>query len=312
MAMSEMLHSSVPSIPGGPNRDYICQRAQCLCSYADRYFFANRHITEPGIALGEAEVSTLTPPRENWQARNLPVTIPGVNKVEKMVVLAQAAWAARTVKLAPEPPGDRVGLAEGGNGSSDSGPLDLVAVGDSLVAGSGVTAQSEALTPLIAEGIAAREDTPVHWRTYAKLGATMRRVRYKYLPQIETRPDILFVCAGSNDVMARRGVNEWRDDLQGTLDEAQELSDRVWLCSSGQPHNSPVLPKTLRRAIEHQIDAQTAVSREICAERGIPFADVTHIDLPDGFWASDGFHPSRIGYETAAWHILRAEYGEQD
>ena len=237
---------------------------------------------------------------------HFPISISGVNKLEKMVALAQAAWAARTVKLAPEPPGPRTGLV----GAPTATPLTLVAVGDSLVAGSGVNSQAEALTPLIAEGIAQRENVPVQWQTHARLGATMRRVRYKYLTQIDFRPDVLFVCAGSNDVMARRGVDEWRDDLQGTLDEAQELSDRVWLCSSGQPHNSPALPKTLRRALERQVDAQTAVSREICEERSIPFADVTHVDLPEGFWASDGFHPSRIGYETAAWHILRADYGE--
>ena len=236
----------------------------------------------------------------------MPATIPGVNRMEKIVALAQGAWASKTVKLAPEPPGPRTGVV----GELTSTPLTLVAVGDSLVAGSGVDAQSKALTPLIAEGVAAHEDSPVQWQTHARLGATMRRVRYKYLPQIESRPDILFICAGSNDVMARRGVDEWRDDLQGTLDEAQELSDRVWLCSSGQPHNSPALPRTLRRALEHQIDAQTAVSREICEERNIPFADVTHVDLPEGFWASDGFHPSRIGYETATMHILKAAYGD--
>ena len=240
----------------------------------------------------------------------MPATIPGVNNVEKMVALAQAAWASRTVKLAPEPPGARAGLIGEENNSSSPTPLDLVAVGDSLIAGCGVETQSESLTPLIAEGVAAREDTAVQWRTYSKLGATMRRVRYKYLQEITTPPDILFICAGSNDVMARRGPDEWLDDLQGTLDEAQELCDRVWLCSSGQPHNSPALPKTLRRALEQQVDAQTAVSREICAERNIPFADVTHFDLPEGFWASDGFHPSRIGYETATMHILKAAYGD--
>ena len=147
----------------------------------------------------------------------MPATIPGVNNAEKMVALAQAAWASRTVKLAPEPPGPRTGVV----GELTSTPLTLVAVGDSLVAGSGVDAQSKALTPLIAEGVATHEDSPVQWQTHARLGATMRRVRYKYLPQIESRPDILFVCAGSNDVMARRGVDEWRDDLQVTLDEAQ-------------------------------------------------------------------------------------------
>lgn len=230
-------------------------------------------------------------------------TILGVNSVERLVAIAQGAWAARTVELAPEPPGPREGTA--GDGSET---LNFVAVGDSLIAGCGVADQSQALTPMLARGVAEKEGKRVSWQTRAQLGATMRRVRYRYLPDLDCRPDILFLCAGSNDVMARRTAAEWKDDLQAALDQAQDLSDRVWLCSAGQTHNSPVLPKTLRKAVAGLVDRQTEVSAAICEERGIPFANVTHVPLPDGFWAEDGFHPSEIGYQTAREYILAAAY----
>ncbi|WRS29337.1 SGNH/GDSL hydrolase family protein [Actinomycetaceae bacterium MB13-C1-2] len=220
-----------------------------------------------------------------------------------MVVLAQAAWASKTVKLAAEPPGERSGMV--GEGRDE---LRLVAVGDSIIAGCGVEDQADSLTPRLAVGVAEKEGKRVSWETHAQLGATMKRVRYRFLPEIDSTPDILFVCAGSNDVMARRSIAEWADDLQGALDEAQGLCDRVWVCSSGQPHRSPVLPRTLRNALEQQVNAQTEASVAICAERGIPFADVTHIPLPPAFWASDGFHPSAVGYEVAKDSILAAAY----
>lgn len=223
-----------------------------------------------------------------------------------MIVVAEGLWASKTVKLAPEPPGDRKGVI--GDGGEE---LLLVAVGDSLIAGCGVESQSQAMTALVAQGIAAQEGKRVRWETHAKLGATMRRVRYRYLAELRTTPDILLICAGSNDVMARRSVEEWRSDLNGALDEAQERCERVWLTSAGQPHNSPVLPRTLRRALERSIDAQTEVSIEICRERNIPYTNVTHVQLPEGFWATDGFHPSESGYRFASGAILATAYGDR-
>jgi hypothetical protein len=94
-------------------------------------------------------------------------------------------------------------------------------------------------------------------------------------------PDILFVCAGSNDIMARRS-------------------------SSGQPHRSPALPPLLRRELDRRIDAQTADSEQVCQRLGIGFVDVAHAELIPGFWGSDRFHPGAAGYEFAAGKVAEA------
>lgn len=232
-----------------------------------------------------------------------------VNPFERLLISAEALWAQRSVKLAPEPPGERCGVS----GLSQPGrPLHLVAVGDSLVAGSGVDHQSEALTPLLAGLIAQTVGAPVKWETRAQLGATIRRVRYRYLPEVTGKPDYLFICAGTNDIMARRSIQEWCDDLSATLDEALTRGQKVFVCSSGQPHNSPALPKALREALGRQIDAQTEASIEICRERGVPFTNVSRAPLPEGFWATDGFHPSRIGYEFAAKMLVDSLFPQKN
>lgn len=68
-------------------------------------------------------------------------------------MLTQALWAKHTVRLAPEPPGRRSGvvLPSSPIAEATAEPLRLVAVGDSLVAGSGVDNQGDALTPRIAQ-----------------------------------------------------------------------------------------------------------------------------------------------------------------
>lgn len=117
--------------------------------------------------------------------------------MRKTLLLSQALWAKYTLRLAPEAPGERHGIVSPSSfvPEASAGPLRLVAVGDSLVAGSGVEHQNLALTPRIARKIADTVNRPVQWETHAKLGSTMRRVRYRFLREASGHIDILFICA---------------------------------------------------------------------------------------------------------------------
>lgn len=101
-----------------------------------------------------------------------------MNPARKTLLLSQALWAKYTVRLAPEAPGERHGIVSSSSfiPEASARPLRLVAIGDSLVAGSGVEHQDLALTPRIAQKIANTVNRPVQWETHAKLGSTMRRV----------------------------------------------------------------------------------------------------------------------------------------
>ena len=231
-----------------------------------------------------------------------------MNPVRKTLLLSQALWAKYTLRLAPEAPGKRHGIVSPSSfvPEASARPLRLVAIGDSLVAGSGVENQNLALTPRIARKIADAVNRPVQWETRAKLGSTMRRVRYRFLPEVTGRTDILFICAGSNDVMARRSKEEWLDDLRAVIEQARTRADHVIVCSSGQPHHSPKLPAMLRRELVRRIDWQTEASLRICREYGVDFVDVAHAELVSDFWATDGFHPSASGYEQASGLVVQA------
>ena len=171
--------------------------------------------------------------------------------MRKTLLLSQALWAKYTLHLAPEAPGERRGIVSPSSfvPEASARPLRLVAIGDSLVAGSGVENQNLALTPRIARKIADTVNRPVQWETHAKLGSTMRRVRYRFLPEVTGHIDILFICAGSNDVMAKRSKEDWLDDLRAVIEQARTRADHVIVCSAGQPHHSPKLPAMLRREL---------------------------------------------------------------
>ncbi|KAB5607476.1 SGNH/GDSL hydrolase family protein [Bifidobacterium jacchi] len=236
---------------------------------------------------------------------------------ERPVALTEALVAKHTVRLAPEPAGDRAGTVRPARLAADSHagehPISLVAVGDSLTVGCGVDDQIKGLVPDMARSLARITGREVAWQTHGRLGATMRRVRFRLLPEVQVRPDLLVLCAGSNDLMARRSETEWREDLTAAIDEATALSRHVVVISSGQVYRSPALGHTLRKAILDMTDRQTAISRSICAARGIPFVDMTHYDTglsDDRFWASDRFHPSEECYRLLADGVL-AQLGEK-
>lgn len=230
-----------------------------------------------------------------------------VRTLDRLILTAQAAWASKTIHLAPEPPGERSGLITPERRSGQ--PLELVMVGDSMVAGCGVPDQSLGMAPRMAADIAQQTQRPVRWQAIGKLGATARRVRYRLMPQAPEHADYVVLCVGSNDVMARRTPEEWREDIVPVLDDAVQRANVVVLASPGQVYNNPALPKRLRTAVWERTADLTALSRELCAERGVIYADFATWSLPVHFWADDRFHPSEDGYQFVAEGLAREALG---
>lgn len=247
-------------------------------------------------------------------AQSFPPHVARIRRLRTPVAAAEAAIAQRRVRLAPEPPGERTGritpvgerLPVGApRPEGTEAPLRLVAVGDSLVAGSGVADQADSFIPRIAAKVAAASGRDVTWATHARLGATMRRVRFKFMPEVDSA-DVLFVCAGSNDLLARRSMEEWTEDFTAVLDDAARRARHVVACSAGQLYRSPSLLPVLRSVLLERTAAQTEISARLCAERGVPYIDFSAMVPNEGFWAEDGFHPSGVGYELASGTVADA------
>lgn len=224
--------------------------------------------------------------------------------ITSMLALIEAGIARRTVKLAPEPPGQRFGFVLPA-AAEHADPIVFTAIGDSAIAGCGVAQQQDGVVPMLANDIAHTLNRQVRWATHAQLGATMRRVRYRFLPKLKPS-DFALVCAGSNDVLAKRKPEEWTDDLCAVLDGALAQCPRVVLCSAGPMFLSPVLKPHLRAVLDEKIEQQSIISREICAQKGVAFANVASRELSENYWAGDGFHPGPQGYRLAADIILQA------
>ena len=219
------------------------------------------------------------------------------------VALVQAWWAKEHITLAKEPPGSRRGLCSPPDQGRDLEPLTMLVVGDSMAVGCGVKDQSQGFVPDIAACLATRLGRPVSWSTQGRLGATIRRVRYRFLPALQDHPDLLVLCAGSNDIMANRTDEQWRDDLAASIELAKNKGRHVLVLSSGQLYRDPALGRALRAEVERRIARQTQTSQQVCQEASVPFVDATRDDVgtdrPD-FWGIDHFHPGVEGYRRMA------------
>lgn len=230
------------------------------------------------------------------------------------VATLEAIWAKHTVNLAEPPAGEPSGTEAFTGADADSGPrlppLTLCAVGDSMIAGCGTDDQREGFVPNVARALADSFERDVEWEAHGKLGATMRRVRYRMLPEVlgvGTRFDMFMICAGSNDIMANRTLDEWRDDLSGVLEQAKLLSDHVVVLGPGQMQHEPSLGRVLRRALEHEMDEQALASQQVCDKYHVSYVNMVHEDVhadEPGFFSSDRFHPSTEGYRYIAQGVV--------
>jgi lysophospholipase L1-like esterase len=257
---------------------------------------------------------------------------------------AEAGWAKKHITLAEEPQGMRHGIQVGDGADPAARPIRMLTVGDSMIAGCGTSDQSMGLIPQIAGLMSQRLGVPVEWRTDAKLGATIRRVRYRQLAKLEPSSssentasenttvdatahepahesakqspinechdfDVIVIGAGSNDIMARRKTEEWSEELGECIRIAKRHASHVAVLSCGQLFAIPSLGKALRADLERLCNEQEAASQAVCDAAGAVYLDMIHEELHSDdfwFWCGDQFHPSAEGYRVLAHHCTDA------
>ncbi len=225
------------------------------------------------------------------------------------VLLPQGRRLRRETPRLPDAPLPWSGSVEphdgepAGDGGGASRPLHLLVLGDSTAAGVGVDHADLGLGGRLAEALAARTGRPVVWRAAGANGATARDLVRQYLsPALDGPTDLIFLTIGANDALALRSARAFRRDVRHIVERTFHAHPQAALLMSSLPafFRFTLLPEPLRGSLYRHSQALEAAARALIG--ATPRAHMSPPPPPytEGFFASDDFHPSAIGYKDWA------------
>lgn len=212
------------------------------------------------------------------------------------LLIAQGRRVRRLTPRLPEAAGPCTGEIAAVDGRR---PLRLLTVGESPVAGVGVTTHAEAITGQLAEALSGMLGRGVQWQACGRNGVTVGEALAELGPLLPGTPvDIAAIAFGVNDTTAFRRPARWREDLL-RMWELVRLRCRprlIVVCGVPPIGHFPALPAPLRHVLGMKArvldDAAQALAQRLPSTIHVPVA------LEPGrheWMAIDGYHPSAAG-----------------
>jgi len=228
-------------------------------------------------------------------------------------------WQGKRVRQeAPELPE----AARSRTGQWGEGPpvRRVILLGESTVAGVGVTDHREGLAGQLAAGLSKGWGTAVHWEVVARSGYTAKRVTSELIPQLAGKAaDLCVVGLGGNDTFQMTSPRRWRRDVKNLIKAiGLQLPHCPVLFAQLPPVGEfPALTPLLQRVLGGQVLLLHEVLRDLTGQYpGVYFPDRPirfkewAAKAPDGLevedFFSDGVHPSRLTY--AMWAEALADF----
>ncbi|XRQ05228.1 SGNH/GDSL hydrolase family protein [Actinomadura welshii] len=249
-------------------------------------------------------------------------------------VLAVQAWrtARRTPRLAPAT-GDEHGFVPGAD--PGAGPAyKVMVIGESTAVGVGASQHAQALPGFLAEALKERLRRSVAWSVSGENGATAHRVATGIVPAANGAagngapangtpannapyeaapggggPDLVVVTVGINDLIRRRPLRRWTDDMAGLITALKDRYAHATLVVAGMPpvHRFPAIPQPLRLVLGARARTMDRIMRDTARANGAVHAPMDEAMARDRrLFATDGFHPSPAGYRAWAEDLARA------
>jgi lysophospholipase L1-like esterase len=181
--------------------------------------------------------------------------------------------------------------------------LRYAVLGDSTATGRGAPYE-RGIAVATARHLAARR--PVTLTNLAVSGARFSNVRRDQLPAaVRSRPDIVLVAVGANDVTGLTRLRSVRADLDEIVDRLRAARCDVAIVVTASPDVGavPRLAQPLRAAAGWRTGQVNRAIEDVVRERGLVLAPIAERTGPlfradRSLFAADDFHPSAAGYAT--------------
>ena len=219
------------------------------------------------------------------------------------VIVAQGIHTKRTTVRLPEAAGEQFGHSS----LSNQNALKLVVVGESTVAGVGVSHQQQGLAAQVAIALEQQLAKSVQWFAYGKNGARLADVCLTLLPQHLHQADIILVSIGVNDTIRLSSLKHWQQHITALVTKIRQHSNApIRFLTLPPMHQFTALPSPLRQVIGFRARALDAALRKSISK----FVDCAVIDyqtpMKAHFLAEDGYHPSEAGYVVIGQDVAKA------
>ena len=182
-------------------------------------------------------------------------------------------------------------------------PLRLLLLGDSTVAGVGAATQQDGLAGNLSRELGERLGRGVEWRAVGESGATSRDLLERFVDEAVSAPcDLAFLSVGANDALGLRSRAVFGRDIRALVSRLRQANPECTIIMSSLPafFRFELLPNPLKRNLYRHSRSLEAEARRI-----ISMTDNARMSPPpppytEGFFASDFFHPSEVGYRDWA------------
>lgn len=216
-----------------------------------------------------------------------------------LVTAPLAIRARRRATRLPEAPGPRTGCA----GEGSQSPLQLLVVGESPVAGVGVSDSALGLPAQLAIALSRRLGRPVAWQALGwngiRMNGLVRALDQSALP----RADVVLWLGGVNDTTAMTQLGHWREQVQ-SLGQMLERGSRgrLWFCQVPPMEHFTGIPQPFRFGFGLRASLLDRQMARVCQQWGWSRTAIQLPRVPE-MLAEDGFHPSAAGCEQLAGYL---------
>ncbi len=213
----------------------------------------------------------------------------------------QAIWVKHTARRFEDAKGPTFGSIAAPNTQAPT--MNLLAIGDSIIAGVGARHMEKALVAQTAYRLSMSLKRRINWQALARTGANSIEICEQILPNLPEHPaEIILLSAGVNDITSLRTTRQWRLTLNQLLQSLIDHSPQSMIVFLGIPPMGefPALPRPLRNLIGLRANQFNRLAlREASMHPNIIYAQLPMTISPDSF-SADGYHPSEHSYRLIA------------